>query len=156
MVEHVPAGFGHSSLGWPFQPGSSADCSPCCRDGRRVSWEAVAAELGTGRTAGDCQGKWQRMMLRLAEDEDADGGAQQSGEESAEESRQRQEKQDYRVWPETEADTAAQLLGAVGARLAADSRFALTARSLPAKLEVAVSMRALWYRTHVLECGLGM
>lgn len=115
--------------------------APLFRDGgsERVSWEAVAAELGTGRTAQDCKGKWQRMLLRLAEDEYADGEGHQSGEGSAEESRQQQPRQ-QKSWSETEADTAAQLLGAVGARLAADSRFALSARNFPAKLKASVSL----------------
>lgn len=106
-----------------------------------MSWEAVAADLGAGRSGEQCRNKWRRMRLRPEPDSEAAERPEEAGVEGeAEPGRRRQPRQGYRSWSEEEADTAAQLLGAVGARLAADSSFELTARSLPAKLEAAVSL----------------
>lgn len=116
---------------------------PACRRGvrtGRISWKGVAAELDSGRSGEQCKGKWRGP--RLAADAPEDESGQESEDESEEEdgAQRQQPLRGYTFWSEAEADTAAQLLGAVGARLERDRGFARTARSLPEKLRAAVSL----------------
>ncbi len=120
---------------------------PACRRGStgRIKWAGVAAELGSVRKREQCKDKWRRMRLA------GDAAAGQSGLESEDESEEedgphRQQPRAYKFWSEAEADTAAQLLGAVGARLARDRSFAITAPTLPDKLRAAVSLLYLVFR----------
>lgn len=115
---------------------------PACRRGvrtGRISWKRVAAELGSGRSNKQCRDKWRGP--RLAADAPEDESGQESDDESDEEdgAQRQQPQRGYNFWSEAEADAAAQLLGAVGARLERDRSFAMTARSLPDKLRSAVS-----------------
>ena len=96
---------------------------PGCSHCGRVSWDTVAAEVGSGRSGAQCKEKWRRLLQCPAALEEED-----TSEEEEEEEGQRPAR-GYRVWSEAETDGAAALLGAVGTRLAVDARFGLAARS---------------------------
>lgn len=117
-----------------------------CRSKRRarIAWEAVAHEVGSGRSGAQCKEKWKQLLQRPPE-----AASEEQGEEAEERQRQRQPTRDY--WSEEEEDAAAALLGTVGAKLATDISFALAARSFPAKLAAAVR---LWGGLPLCHCAV--
>lgn len=99
----------------------------------------MAAAVGSGRSGKQCRDKWKRLLQRR--DESAELEQEEEEEEAEEEEQQRrQPPRAYQSWSGRETSDAAQLLGAVGARLATDGSFAQTTRSFPAKLDGAVRL----------------
>ncbi|KAL4441541.1 hypothetical protein ABPG77_002045 [Micractinium sp. CCAP 211/92] len=78
----------------------------------RIDWERVATGL-PGRDAVQCQDRWRGLPRRLQQQGERE---QQEGEG---EQQRRQVERRYQRWEEEEADDVAELLGALGERLAA-------------------------------------
>ena len=132
----------HALPSWPAAALPLMLCAapPGGSGGGRIPWRTVAVQLGTGRSGTQCKEKWRRLLQHPAalRDEEQEGSDEEEEEEEEQQQQRRRPARDYEPWSGGEMDDVAALLGAVGARLAGDARFALAARSFPEKLEAAV------------------